>query len=175
MADLTLASPKVVAHTDQLWFQDLNYQHGHSVCVTRDTVTYNPEKLSSLRLVTLHVVRYGHFEIYHHSVETRQHNGRGIATSSAICSLHNKQLTIVLLGHSRKTHSMFSAHPVSKRRNRERERSSASSSAGHELLFPKGLRGRFPGRSSTAASHRSREPLPTSRERRELLLPLSRE
>ena len=95
-------------HTVQLWFQDLNYQHGHSVCVTRDTVTYNPEKISSLRLVTLHVVRYGHFEIYHHSVETRQHNGRGIATSSAICSLHNKQLTIVLLGHSRKTHSMFS-------------------------------------------------------------------
>ena len=86
MADLTLASPKVVAHTVQLWFQDLNYQHGHSVCVTRDTVTYNPEKISSLRLVTLHVVRYGHFEIYHHSVETRQHNGRGIATSSAMFS-----------------------------------------------------------------------------------------
>ena len=27
IADLTLASPKVVAHTVQLWFQDLNYQH----------------------------------------------------------------------------------------------------------------------------------------------------
>jgi len=114
MADLTLASPKVVAHTVQLWFQDLNYQHGHSVCVTRDTVTYNPEKISSLRLVTLHVVRYGHFEIYHHSVETRQHNGRGIATSSAICSLHNKQLTIVLAWPQQEdTFDVFTAETLS--------------------------------------------------------------